>query len=115
MNQANDNGSQTNFECECVNPSPDDTTQTEAELNAEIATLKPWTKKTFRAYCGKLRLLSSIHREVANKINTLRENKLQMFHGQDDKYYPEYGESLVDLMLETMRTPDTQPSDPPQA
>ena len=75
----------------------------------------PLSDEARKSYANKLLLLSEIHGEIAPELNRKRELAWKVLHSADDRYIPEKGESLIDLMLDSERveagieiaTPDT--------
>jgi hypothetical protein len=76
------------------------------ELDAELdIPRKPLSPKSFRSYTRKLGLLSKIHVEVAEKVNSIREASYGLLFREEDKYDPETPETcdILGLHLATIR------------
>ncbi len=83
------------------------TTEAETDLTLDATldeTPHKWTKQDLKAYCGKLRLLSRIHAEIADKLNAKRQSTLEAFFMPEDKYIPESNnpKELAQLMFTSM-------------
>ena len=74
------------------------------DLDSEIEH-EPITKKGFKTYRSKLRLLSRIHLELMDKVNAQREATFKTFFRPEDNYITETKEScdLAQLMLDSMK------------
>jgi hypothetical protein len=72
--------------------------QIEAELDAMLKDDAP-AMPASEEYLKQLDYLTTIHAEIAGRLNSLRETRLQAFKGLDDEYIPETGESLRKLDL----------------
>ena len=67
-------------------------------------TTKPMdtSSNKFKKYCGKIRLLSRIHAEIADELNERREALLVLFFRPEDKYIPESKDpkTLAELIMQ---------------
>ena len=56
----------------------------------------------FKKYCGKIRLLSRIHAEIADELNERREALLVLFFRPEDKYIRESKDpkTLAELIMQ---------------
>ena len=86
---------------ESQTPSPDD-----LELTAELAAPSPMTRKAWRKYAGKLRMLARIKAECLPAINAARQAKHEMGTGEGKgKFIPEEPCDYVALWIDTARQP----------
>ena len=74
--------------------------QDETNTVLENESHTPLTHADFQKYCGKLRLLSHVHNDIADKLNAKRVALDEIFFRPEDKFIdnPE-PEDLVGLML----------------
>lgn len=65
------------------------------------ATRNERPSRLFRRYCGKVRLLSAIHAEIAGELNARREAMFHLFFRPEDRYIAESTnpEELAKLIL----------------
>jgi hypothetical protein len=71
----------------------------DGELETDIAT--PMTREAFKHYHKMLRIMDSIHNEIADKVNSIRQGKLIGYFSEENKYIPETKENdFYSLMLE---------------
>jgi hypothetical protein len=66
--------------------------QTPVALEADTdSNLVPpaFTKASHLAYRGKLRLVASIHAEIAPRLNAVRQAHYEVFFREEDKWVPE--------------------------
>lgn len=61
---------------------------TVADETLDVETV-PLTKQSLKRYRSKLRLMDTIHNELASKINANREATLNVFFRPEDIYIPE--------------------------
>lgn len=81
--------------------SPDD-----LELTAEIESPAPMTRKAWRAYAGKLRMLARIKAECLPAINAERKAKHEIGAGEGKgKFIPEEACDYVALWIDVARQP----------
>lgn len=67
-----------------------DTSEMEIDLTMEasIVSIDQWTRKNRNQYLGKLRMLGTIHAEIADKLDAQREALYGAFFMPDDRYLP---------------------------
>lgn len=80
--------------------SPDD-----LELTAEIESPAPMTRKTWRAYAGKLRMLARIKAECLPALNEQRKARHEIGAGEGRKHVDETPCDYVALWLDVARQP----------
>ena len=81
--------------------SPDD-----LELTAELAESKPITRKAWRKYAGKLRMLARIKTECLPAINAARKAKHEIGAGEGKgQFIPEEPCDYVALWIDNARQP----------
>ena len=90
---------------------PLDNSKIAIELEVELAEEPKPLSKLFKSrqawniYCKKLTILTNIRREIKDKVNEIRETRLNRFRGTEDAYIPEDGTNLVNLMLAVEQQP----------
>ena len=108
--QANNDTSETVLE------STIDTSETETDLTLE-ATCVPiaqWPRKQKNQYLGKLRLLGTIHAEIADKLDAKRQTLYEAFFMPEDKWLPASREK--DLLVRfALGMVHAEPSEPNEA
>lgn len=62
--------------------------ETDLTLEASCVPIEKWTRKNRNMYLGKLRLLGTIHAEIADKLDEKRKATFEAFFMPDDKYLP---------------------------
>lgn len=82
-------------------PEDDEITQVCAEMDASLAECGR-KKFNIRSYLSKLRLLSSIHTEIADKLNEMREAQRHAYKGESDKYIPAGKENFASQAMDFM-------------
>jgi hypothetical protein len=89
----------------------DNQEQEETTLEATIVPEPILTRKEKNQYFGKLRLLGTIHAELADKLNEKRYATYEAFFMPDDKYIPETKEKdlLVRLALGKVNAMPSEP------
>lgn len=63
-------------------------TETELTLEASIVPIANWPRKQRNQYLGKLRLLGTIHAEIADKLDEKRRTVYEAFFMPEDKWLP---------------------------
>lgn len=99
-----DNGNEIELTAEIADnqtASPDD-----LELTAEIESPAPMTRKAWRKYAGKLRMLARIKAECLPAINAARKAKHEIGAGErKGQFIPEEPCDYVALWIDTARQP----------
>lgn len=62
--------------------------ETAETMDVEVVSHK-WTRQSFNAYRSKLRLMDTIHNEIAGKVNAQREATFKAFFRPEDNFIPE--------------------------
>jgi len=95
-------------------PANQDIPETDIEtFNLELepsATPHKWTKESFSSYRSKLRLLSKIHNDIADKVNQKRQAAFEAFFRPEDTFIPETKQTdLAGMMIASLanRIPST--------
>ena len=81
-------------------PSPDD-----LELDATLEAPQPMTRKAWRRYAGKLRMLARIKAECLPAINADRKAQFEIGANEGRKYVEEITIDYVQLWLDIARQP----------
>lgn len=63
-------------------------TETDLTLEAEIVPIEKWSRKNRNQYLGKLRMLGTIHAEIADKLDEKRRTVYEAFFMPEDKWLP---------------------------
>ncbi len=87
--------------------------ETDLTLEASIVPIEKWTRKNRNQYLGKLRLLGTIHAELADKLDERREAIYGAFFMPEDKYIPASREKdlLVRLALGMVHAEPSEPNE----
>ena len=82
-----------------IDTSPE--TETDLTLEASIVPISEWPRKNRNMYLGKLRMLGTIHAEIADKLDERRKSLYEAFFMPEDKWLPASREKdlLVRLAL----------------
>lgn len=75
-----------------------DSTQSDLTIDGEIVS-SPISARQHKHYQGKLRFLSSIHREIASQLDASRKARYESFFMPCDKYLPETEDACNILSL----------------
>ena len=62
--------------------------ESDLTLEAEIVPIEKWPRKNRNQYLGKLRLLGTIHAEIADKLDEKRRTVYEAFFMPEDKWLP---------------------------
>ena len=88
--------------------------ETDLTLEASIVPITDWPRKQRNQYLGKLRLLGTIHAEIADKLDERREAIYGAFFMPEDKYIPASREK--DLLVRfALGKVSAMPSEPTEA
>lgn len=92
-----------------IDTSPE--TETDLTLEASIVPISEWPRKNRNMYLGKLRMLGTIHAEIADKLDERRKSIYEAFFMPEDKWLPASREKdlLVRLALgKVIATPESE-------
>ncbi len=93
-----------------------DTSETETDLTLEASCvpISQWPRKNRNQYLGKLRLLGTIHAEIADKLDEKRRTLYEAFFMPEDKWLPASREKdlLVRFALGKVIATPCEPCEP---
>ena len=88
--------------------------ETDLTLEASCVPIEKWTRKNRNQYLGKLRLLGTIHAELADTFDSRRKATHEAFFMPDDKWLPASREK--DLLVRfALGMVHAEPSEPMEA
>lgn len=88
--------------------------ETDLTLEATIVPIEKWTRKNRNQYLGKLRMLGTIHAEIADKLDEKRRTLYEAFFMPEDKWLPASREKdlLVRFALGKVSAMPCEPCEP---
>ena len=106
---ANDNETEMTLEAELTQ----ETSETELTLEASPVPITDWPRKQRNQYLGKLRMLGTIHAEIADKLDEKRRTVYEAFFMPEDKWLPASREKdlLVRFALGMVHAEESEPTE----